>query len=1548
MAHWTFDETNSTTLGDASGNDVNGTLNGFSLVSDAHWVDGRVGDALRFDGVDDYVSFPGATALDDLHPMTFAGWVMREDLNGGGYILAKRSESTGYWRLHSGNANLTWVRQFTGDNPTYTGGGAPVLNQWTHVAFTWNGEGAPDASDHATHLYVNGDQVANPTRTNGSGSPVPDAPNLFTIGNRPQGNTSYFKGSLDDYRLWDRVLSPAEIETLYQSASSPSVELNATLSGTVNYVGPVPGPVVVWAKRNDVIVNQITLPNGPGAYSMQLPTGHAYDVKAFRDGNGNGQLDAQWQVGEPYAHHGDWNNSTNSFNTVHLDGNLTNVDVNISGHGDNDGDGFGDWEEYAAGSNGDDNESTPDFPGLNYKLVAYYPFDGNASDASGNDLNGTLLGYDANSTIWVAGRLEGALNFDGVNDSVRLGQGPIPDDVRPLTISAWVKRRGYGYVISKRSTSTGYWRFGIEQNQFGWFRDYAGSNHLSAQANTFTANEWRLLTLTWNGGAEGSGTSLYLDAQDVTTSRGNASGAFLSDAANVMHIGSRNGQETFFDGLIDDLRIWNRSLSATEVAELYAMAPPVGAKITDNNFTTAVNLWFSDEATATATYGHIRDWDVSAVTNMYQAFKDRATFNEDITGWDVGNVTNMYSMFNNAAAFNEDIGGWNTFSVTNMGSMFEGAAAFNQPIGDWNVSAVTNMWSMFSGATSFNQDIGNWNTSKVTNMWRLFHNGTSFNQDISDWNTSSLIISAAIFSGASAFNQDIGNWDMSKVTNMNAMFSGASHFDKDIGDWNVSAVNSMGYLFNGATAFNQDISNWNVSADTNMTVMFQNTPALSNANKGLIHSSFSTNSNWLAAGYDWSAFVPGPVFADANVTLTTPENNATAIFVVTATDPDANTTLVYSASGPDAGKFDLNASTGTLTFINPPDFEANASAAGNNAYSLTITATDGEANATQAIIVNITNIVEDFDGDGIEDHFDSDDDDDGFSDTAETAYGSDPRNANSVANQAPTALDLNNTIVAENQPAGTIVGMLTGVDPDGNSTLAFSRANGQGSKHNNQFFVGPHNNLKAKAPIDFEANATLTVRLKVTDEHNASIEQTFVITVLDDPADNNTSVVDDNGTFVDTNATVPDGNGTFVDTNATSPDNNGTLPDSNATVPNPNATLPDGNATIPDSNGTVSEPNEPHPDQNGTFVDTNATLPDDNATVTDSNVTVPDPNTTPPDQNETMVEPHEPHTDGNGTVPDQNGTFVDHNQTHVDTNDTHIDDNATVTDSNLTVPDPNPTHPDQNETMVEPHEPHTDGNGTVPDQNGTHADHNQTYVDTNDTIPDANTTVPDDNATIPDANETIAPPAAPTYRPIARTLRAETDAAGRLTLSGVVLTDGGATVTEVGFILSNSLFAGPDSPGAIIVGGTLSGDVFTASAAMPDLGKRFYYRAYATNAKGTNFGSPKRFVVPEPAVPPAWWASTEEATAGWRVSSWFGAFRPYENGWIFHADLGWLYVQPDGVDGLWVWSEGKGWLWTNPGSYRYLYQAATHRWLYFLKLKDGQPRFYNHATNTVE
>ena len=78
--------------------------------------------------------------------------------------------------------------------------------------------------------------------------------------------------------------------------------------------------------------------------------------------------------------------------------------------------------------------------------------------------------------------------------------------------------------------------------------------------------------------------------------------------------------------------------------------------LNDSNFFTARDLWFSDQSSAFATYGHIKDWNVTGVTNMSNAFKSKATFDENITGWDVSNVTIMYGMFWGAASFNQPIG----------------------------------------------------------------------------------------------------------------------------------------------------------------------------------------------------------------------------------------------------------------------------------------------------------------------------------------------------------------------------------------------------------------------------------------------------------------------------------------------------------------------------------------------------------------------------------------------------------------------------------------------------------------------------------------------------------------------------------------------------------------------------------------------------------------------------------------------------------------------------------------------------------------------------
>ena len=293
--------------------------------------------------------------------------------------------------------------------------------------------------------------------------------------------------------------------------------------------------------------------------------------------------------------------------------------------------------------------------------------------------------------------------------------------------------------------------------------------------------------------------------------------------------------------------------------------------ITDANFQDAVNLWFSDEANATYTYGHIRDWNASLVTDMSEAFKDRTTFNEDISDWGVSSVENVESMFQGATTFNQPIGDWDISSVASLAWMFDGDWNFNQPINNWNTSSVVSLRNTFKRATAFDQSLENWDVSSVIEMLQTFYIASSFNQNLEDWNTSSVTNYSHSFHATNALsNTNKGhihktfstnsNWpyewsefvvyepitDANFQDAVNLWFSdeaNATYTYGHIRDWNVSLVTDMSEaflgigrtsmktsqphgctnmknMFRGATAFNQSIGDWDVSNVTNMEKMF--------------------------------------------------------------------------------------------------------------------------------------------------------------------------------------------------------------------------------------------------------------------------------------------------------------------------------------------------------------------------------------------------------------------------------------------------------------------------------------------------------------------------------------------------------------------------------------------------------------------------------------------------------------------------------------------------------------------------------------------------------
>ena len=100
-----------------------------------------------------------------------------------------------------------------------------------------------------------------------------------------------------------------------------------------------------------------------------------------------------------------------------------------------------------------------------------------------------------------------------------------------------------------------------------------------------------------------------------------------------------------------------------------------------------------------------------------------------------------------------------------------------------------------------------------------------------------------------------------------------------------------------------------------------------------------------------------PSFASVSESLSISENSSGSVYQAQASDPE-QATLAYSISGVDASRFNLDASSGDLTFKTSPNFESPLDQDANNVYELSIAATDGANSASQAITISVSNVNE--------------------------------------------------------------------------------------------------------------------------------------------------------------------------------------------------------------------------------------------------------------------------------------------------------------------------------------------------------------------------------------------------------------------------------------------------------------------------------------------------------------------------------------------------------------------------------------------------------------
>jgi gliding motility-associated-like protein len=109
------------------------------------------------------------------------------------------------------------------------------------------------------------------------------------------------------------------------------------------------------------------------------------------------------------------------------------------------------------------------------------------------------------------------------------------------------------------------------------------------------------------------------------------------------------------------------------------------------------------------------------------------------------------------------------------------------------------------------------------------------------------------------------------------------------------------------------------------------------------------------------------------------------------------------------------------------------------------------------------------------------------------------------SNDAPTAINLTNTSVSENQPTRTFVAKLSSTDPDATSSNTYTLVNGTGSSGNSSFVIS-NDTLYTNASFDYEATASYSVRIRVDDGSFGTLQQAFTINVLnanDTPTDIN-------------------------------------------------------------------------------------------------------------------------------------------------------------------------------------------------------------------------------------------------------------------------------------------------------------------------------------------------------------------------------------------------------------------------------------------------------------
>ncbi|WP_460502899.1 LamG-like jellyroll fold domain-containing protein, partial [Hymenobacter agri] len=546
------------------------------------------GNALAFDGSDDYVAFGSTPAVNNLGPGSFSmeAWVYYDGGTGAESIIRKDGDYNFYIngnKLHtevwsSGTGSPTWQR---------IDGTATTLpaNRWAHVAAVWNGS--------TMQLYINGAAEASTVTT----SNISASANLTLGKSVIYGNL--LNGRLDEVRIYTAALTQAQVQAdMLSTASAVPASLKFYASfdqGTPS--GANTGQTTLYDQSSNAYAGTLTNFNSPGltngnstsnwveSYALVVPTAAAATARTATGFTANWTAPAVGTVDNGYRldvsasstfASGVTTYTVSSGTSQAITGLTANATyyyrvradkTSVTGQGAYSNTVTACPAPVAAAQNA---SVTLDVSG-NATLAATAVNNGstaNCGAATAAALSVSPSNFSCADVV--PATVASALSFNGSGQYVAIGNtATVPLGNSAYTIEAWIKPNQMGdYGI------IGWGNYGFN-DQVNALRLYPGGIHNYWWAHDLSgatgnlAGTWHHVAATFDGTTR----RIYLDGALLNSDAPGSSHAVPN--ANNLRIGSTNNGE-YFPGSIDEVRVWSVARTQAQLNTAKGIGLPGG------------------------------------------------------------------------------------------------------------------------------------------------------------------------------------------------------------------------------------------------------------------------------------------------------------------------------------------------------------------------------------------------------------------------------------------------------------------------------------------------------------------------------------------------------------------------------------------------------------------------------------------------------------------------------------------------------------------------------------------------------------------------------------------------------------------------------------------------------------------------------------------------------------------------------------------------------------------------------------------------------------